>query len=216
MQINTGSIQSKIDAYLKLEECKRKKADYVNNAMLNSSRLLSNSSNAGLPTDDVMNEAARILISEIQKTALSLIPDSAGSVRNLISNDLCITQYANTVGKNKDGINIYELHIGFRDSSALHRMSLRTKKGKYLGGGIDNIVSLFDTGYTNHIMSGSGRLRGYWDSVTSGDTIYTLNKPHRDALGFIASSVELFNNGYGKFYNCHAKIVADDEYYFRI
>ena len=106
MQINTSSIQAKIDAYLKPDKCKEKKADYINNAMLNSSRLLSGSGNAGLPTDDVMNEAARILISEIQKTALSLIPDSAGSVRNLISNDLCITQHANTVGKNKDGINI--------------------------------------------------------------------------------------------------------------
>ena len=124
MQINTGSIQSKIDAYLKSEECKRKKADYVNNAMLNSSRLLSNSSNAGLPTDDVMNEAARILISEIQKTALSLIPDSAGSVRNLISNDLCITRYANTAGKNKDGINKICLPFFSKKSSMYQGMEL--------------------------------------------------------------------------------------------
>lgn len=216
MQINTSSIQAKIDAYLKSDKCKEKKADYINNAMLNSSRLLSGSGNAGLPTDDVMNEAARTLISRIQQSALSLIPQSAGSVRDLICHDLCITQHANAVGKNKDGINIYELHIGFRDAGALHRMSLRTKQGRYLGGGIDNIVSLFDTGYTNHIMSGSGRLRGYWDSVTSGDTIYTLNKPHRDTLGFMASSVDLFNSVDGKYYNCHAKIVADDEYYFRI
>lgn len=83
----------------------------------------------------------------------------------------------------KVGKNRYQIAIWF--SGELSRESL--VPSKY--GGIDNIIALFNNGYT-----ASNRVYGTWH----GQQIASLQ--HRDALGFISSAVNNFMGNYGNEY----------------
>jgi hypothetical protein len=79
-------------------------------------------------------------------------------------------------------------------------------RGKRTGGGVENIVSLFDTGYKTN-----KQVHGVWDSHSELGDIGS--KTERQALYFIEKAVSRFNLYYAKDYRSEAVIVSDGKFY---
>lgn len=110
----------------------------------------------------------------------------------------------------KNGNERYLVSIYFADD--LSRPSLQivngARKGQRTGDGIENVVSLFDTGY-----SASDVVYGVWDSHADEGII--RSREQRDSIGFMREAVDRFNVYYGKLYDVRAEITADPEFYLR-
>lgn len=97
---------------------------------------------------------------------------------------------------------MFVIDINFMDK--LSRLSLFSpSKNKYTGDGINNIVALFDTGYT----AGS-TVYGLWNGHEELGTISSRQK--RDGLGFIDKAINSFNAKFGS-YGVTARI--NDSFY---
>lgn len=162
----------------------------------------------------MMEEAGEKMIELIQKCAMSEMVSSYGSqgrvpdsIQELLNEDLGITARVSPYEFSMDSQRgtQYQLDIGFSDTEKLHRPSLRWKHGTSPYKGIDNIISLFDTGYTAR-----SRAYGY-----NRHDKYVVTDPHRDGMAFMAAAVEMFNQEYGDVYNCYAYISADPQFYIR-
>lgn len=216
MRINMSSIMDKVNAYADSKSGAEKKSNCINEYVQNGVR--TTKSGGTIITLDEMVELADFLIFKIIVNTSGIIP---GDVRNLIIEDLCVMQSPIYMGKNENGIDMYELGIGFKNPARLRRSSLSTRPyyqgtdpsimTSFTGNGIDNIVSLFDTGYSTDV-----RKFGYWNPYETDTIVHTANRLSREPLGFIESSIIEFNNSIGKRYGCTAYISADDDYYFRI
>lgn len=87
----------------------------------------------------------------------------------------------------------------------LERESLLKPKGGRTGEGIDNIIALFDTGYT-----ASRSVFGIWDGHGS-KAIRSLT--HRDGYGFIKQAIDTFNYEYGDSHDVTAFIPTTSDFY---
>ena len=113
--------------------------------------------------------------------------------------------------QNKQGQYVMDMY--FR--SDLSRPSLTIvdgpRKGQRTGGGIDNIVSLFDTGYVAH-----NTVFGIWEGHESLGEIQ--GRIMRDSKGFMNESIQDFNRTCGKRYGVTAVLSdegQDADYYLR-
>lgn len=99
----------------------------------------------------------------------------------------------------------YKVDIYFDDD--MSRMSLLItsgrRKGQRTGDGIDNIVALFNNGY-----SASNRVYGVWDGHEDLGAIASLQK--REGKHFINQAVQEFNIKYGGEYDVQAYIIAPE------
>lgn len=171
----------------------------------------------------MMEEAGEKMIELIQKCAMSEMVSSYGSqdkvpdsIQELLNEDLgiraMVSPYEFSIssqGVKVDSVAKYQIDIGFSDTFSsnekLYRPSLRWKHGTSPYKGINNIISLFDTGYTAR-----SRVYGY-----NRHDKYVTSSPHRDGMAFMAAAVEMFNQEYGDVYNCYAYISADPQFYIR-
>lgn len=216
MQININSIMDKVNSFTDSKAGKEKKSQCINDYVKKG--IKTTKSGSAVVTLDQMIELADYLVLKIIINTSGILP---GDVRSLIVEDLGVLQVPIYIGRNENGIEQYRVDIGFRNPDRLRRASLSSRpyyQGEYCspstsftGGGINNIVSLFDTGYSTDV-----RKFGYWNPYGTDYIVHTANRLSREPLGFMESSVIEFNNSIGKRYGCRAYISADDEYYFRI
>lgn len=122
--------------------------------------------------------------------------------------------YADTptrwVDEDGDGIDEWIVQLSFSEH-AIRRTSLAKKKRGvvvgFTGEGIDNIISLFDTGYSQSKPA----VRGWWLRHNK----YVAAVRMREEIGFMKRAVDTFNRTYGVEYGCYAEIVADNKFYAR-
>lgn len=123
--------------------------------------------------------------------------------------------YADTptkwVDEDGDGINEWRVTMSF-DKQAIKRKSLAIiKQGEIVRytneHGIDNIISLFDTGYGPTRAT----VYGWWLSRNK----YVAAVRAREGLNFMQHAIDLFNERYGREYGCHAAISEDCQYYVK-
>lgn len=214
MNINWESILSKYKSYIKSDECQKRIENAVSSGSTSSS------------PPDYMIDAANKLISSIQDEFYKAYPlggygsfygvSGAESVKKIIDENLTITMMPIKDGKSKSGGVQYRLEIGFADESLLRRESLLKSKvgSERTGDGIDNIISLMDTG------GGNKEVSGYWETRSD---IYRFDNappyiktpvPVFPKTGFILAAVESFNATYGVTYNCIASITAPDSRFY--
>lgn len=134
---------------------------------------------------------------DVTSTIISIVADSSSFV---MDPPVIISMSYNTAGGGKATGYITYSFV----PEEIYRPSL--ERGFKTSDGIDNIVSLFDTGYD------TVQVRGRW--VGHGKK-QILSTPFRDELAFVQEAVDNFNNRFGGKYQCKAKIVADEKYYAR-
>lgn len=192
MQINFDIIKSKTQKFIESDEGQ----EFV--------------SSIAIP-EEMMIEAAQKLADIIRRNVHSGL--YGNSINKIVDSGIIISRPVRT-GKYK-GRNTWAIDISF-DPSMLHRDSLEIlHKGRVIGHtgyGIDNIMSLLDTGYPYADDAKMKSVRGYWRSKRR----YVLTPLERAGDHFMSDSVNEFNALYGQEYFCYASIVAPDEYYMRI
>lgn len=198
--INIGQIIQKVKSYAKSTEGKQRIDEYIGQCV--SDGRVKTAGGSQIITIDVMKRAADTMIRKMREVAYSKkLPESVmGHFNSLTATDPIL--YDN--GKK------YRIDISFEDN--LSRLSFQIahgkKKGQYTGDGIDNIVSLFDTG-----MDADRMAYGLWVGYEMLGPVAGLT--HRDELRFMSEAVSEFNLEYGDLYNVYAYISADPEFYAR-
>ena len=197
--INWDSINSKIKTYKSSDKCRRK---------INERPFM---------TEEMMDTAAHYLRAMIVEIAESRIlahatgeQDPSSVIQN-IKEDLYIGR-PYRLYQDRQGYYLYKIDIthweyDFRRESLFKEDPVWANEGSYTGEGIDNIVSLFDTGY-----SASGNVYGAWQKRNIKN-IKSLS--YRQPLEFMRDAVYEFNYRYGAQFHCEASISADDGFYVR-
>lgn len=85
--------------------------------------------------------------------------------------------------------------------TSLYNIDPETGIKRYTGDGVDNIINLFDKGY-----SAAHTAYGYWESAGK----YTVSRMNRPRLGFMEEAIDFFNSTKGKDYKCFAKLLWED------
>lgn len=197
MGINIESIMSKLKIYADSDSGKKRMSDCISERMKSGEN--KTASGETIISAAQMEEAADLLIRLICKYAAPL----PGSVFELLS-----TLENTPPSPFDDDESSWYVDIQFEDKSLLRRESLRRGFGSEArtGDGIDNIISLFDTGYFAH-----RKVYGVWDSAQAR----IKSKMRRHGIQFMKKAINEFNTTYGKQYHCVASIVADPMYYAR-
>lgn len=203
------SLQSKLDAYLRSTAAKKKidakMSEYYDSGAKHTA------SGASLVPEDRMMKASAKFMELLYKNALACdLPESV--IKHI--RDMCSVSPIQTT----DG---FELPLFL--SGDLHRDSLDDGWGVGSNGynGIDNIVALFNNGYTasNHVYGWWYGHRGTTPEVRfrSGDLgfgdvgdAWVRSKISREPLHFIQQTIADFNGNYGADYDVTA--VAADIY----
>ena len=201
-QINMASIMSKVRAYTKTGEYKQRSQEYL--AQCRKDGRSTTDSGEIIITEDIMRRAAETMIATLKQIAQEhQLPASVQEHFNSL-------EYSppRVVGKQGEA---YQVDIWFSDD--LSRMSLLIPAGKYsgqrTGDGIQNIVSLFDTGY-----SASKSVFGTWDG--HDDVGVIKSRSQRDGKYFMSQAIESFNRAWSEIYGVHAMIAVDTEFYSEI
>lgn len=191
--INISSIMGKVNSYARSQEGQGVMKQYINQCRADGRSTTA----AGdvIITEDIMIRAAEMLIAMLRETAAQHnLPESVRAHFDSLD-------YSQPVPYGKLGEQ-YKVDVSFGDD--LSRMSLLitsgARRGEHTGGGISNIVSLFDTGY-----DASTRVYGMWES--RGEEISSLK--HREGLHFMDSTINAFNRQWGALYNVYACISPD-------
>ena len=169
---------------------------------------------------DMMLEAAKMfrhtLVSVMETHAPALIPYSVVNIPRS-TEDFYVGTPTKWIDEDGDGINEWMVTLSF-DEQAVKRKSLAIKGRSlssggdiigYTGEGIDNIISLFDTGYPVEKEQTKVAVYGWWLNKNK----YVVAVRARAGLNFMQHSVERFNETYGKEYGCYAAISEDCQYY---
>lgn len=193
--INTSSILSKLNKYVKSKEGQDKIAYTLHEYEVNGITM----TNAGsiILTNEVKYRVAQALIEEIRATAEMYrdrgeLPDSIASLAGSLGyGSIQIIKGGTYFGS--------KIELSFQDD--VHRNSLwyenkETGARMRTGDGIDNIVMLFNDGY-----GPINQVRGHWE--THND-MFTGSKVYRERLGFIDEAIANFNSTDGVYYNCYA------------
>lgn len=197
--INIDSIMRKAKQYEKSEAGKKRIAEYIDKCRKEGKHITE--SGGVIITEQDMIRAAEEMIKILRDTAFAKnLPES-------VKEHFYSLYYNQPIPYGKEG-GQYKVDIQFGDD--LSRMSLKItsgkRKGERTGEPIENIVSLFDTGY-----DASKQVFGSWDGH-GDDTIGSLT--HRDALNFMEEAIDAFNREYGGRLNVIAYISSDDTRFY--
>lgn len=161
--------------------------------------------------EGMMIEAGEIMRNILRERILS---GSYGKSIDNIANSGIIVSPPYESGK-KGKRTLWSIDIDF-DPTMLHRDSLQIRrKGRivaHTGRGIDNIMSLLDTGYPYSPSAQMKSVRGFWESRW----VTIMTPLERAGDHFMSDAVNEFNTVYGSEYFCTARISAPKEYYMRI
>lgn len=197
--INMASIMLKVRAYAKTNEGKKRSQEYIAQCRKEGRNITY--SGEMVVTEEVMCRAAETMISTLKQVAQEQqLPASVQEHFNSLE-----YSQPKIVGKQADA---YQIDIWFADD--LSRMSLLipngSRAGQHTGDGIQNIVSLFDTGYT-----ASRSVFGTWDGHEDVGVI--KSREIRGGKQFMSQAIESFNRAWGEIYGVRAMIAADTEFY---
>lgn len=199
--IDSSAIMRMLEEYKKSPAGKEKFRNYINNLVTTGGAGAKTSGGSHVTTLNDMRKYAEELILMLKSIAYrKQLPES-------VQRHFDSLQYSEPREIHGEWV----IEIMFMDD--LSRMSLRVKNkdgsvGR-TGDGIDNIVSLFDTGY-----EASKSVYGYWDR-SDGTSRRIKSKKERDGIGFMQEVVDDFNNTFAGREDVYAKITADEEYYLR-
>lgn len=201
VKLNFDAIQKAADAAIKTDEAKSeaKKAfrNYINGSA-SGERLVGEGSGKAIPTKAEMRTIANDFV--------KILTNEAGEVPGSIAAILQSTMMIGPI-EQSDNIFVYEIVIP-RD---LHRESLWPEQYD----GVDNIIALFDEGYTasnyvygqkygpreytsDEIVHGRKRMAGRENRIRS--------RISREPLNFMNNAAEAFNSKYSSIYNVELKV----------
>ena len=196
-KIDRRLIMHKLKEFTKTDIGKKRVSDYISDSV--ASGRSETEGGGKILTADMMNQAADAMIRILQETAaVSKLPESVLSHFNSLTHTAPID-----MPNGSKRIDIY-----FKDD--LSRMSLISitdpARAQRTGLGVENIVSLFDTGYR-----AGDTVFGIWEHHSEPNPIESLQM--RGGKFFMRKAVDRFNQEYGKQYSAEASITAPDEFY---
>lgn len=203
INIDISAIEKKTKEFEKSPEGKKRKKEFIEHCIEHDIR--KTEAGSVVVTKEMMEEAARLMIQTLKNVAFATeeLPESVRAHFASLDNSPP-TKVTTPLGDR------YIVNIYFTDD--LSRFSLVIAKGKrrgqFTGEGIDNIVSLFDTGY-----AAKDSARGLW--YGHEDIGVIKSKQSRAGLHFMRDAVRLFNDMYSQKYGVEAYIAADPKYYAR-
>lgn len=200
-KVNMSAVLGKVRVFQKSDEGMDRINEYIGLCITDGRAVTEGGSK--IVTLDAMKRAAEVMIEKL-KTVASTRKLPAAVLDHFNSLRFSDPVYIKDSSK-------FKIDIYFSDD--LSRMSLRIasgkNKGEYTGDGIENIVSLFDTG-----MDADTTVFGIWNGHESAGVVAGLT--HRDEMHFMRDAVSEFNREYGELYNVYAYISAQDtEMYVR-
>lgn len=202
MGINIDSIMNRLSRYTKTKEGKEIMSEYIESNIV-SGKSFAIESQPIIDTARMKSLADTLINDIIMKADAAGLPEGVMRVLKQLSQ-----KELTKVGVRSS---TWSIEIGFPDGNSLYRPSLfDERRHKHTGKGINNIVSLFDTGYS---IETKGHVYGLWKGHEKLGIV--RNRKHRPSIGFMSAAVTEFNTVYGTMYNCKATIVADKKYYKR-
>lgn len=192
MKISLGNINSKLKAYCKSDEGKRKMKEYIETCSKRGQGKTSGGST--IMTTNIMKTLAVEFVEMLKQAAIaSGLPPSV--LERHIDTITCSSPQ-----KMPDGSHTITVSFG----GNLHRDSLYEEKYPE---GIDNIVALFNNGLNN-----DGYVYGWWDNHSPtgealgrslpGDTFaWIRSKKNRSSLQFVQRAISDFENKYKSTYS---------------
>lgn len=201
-KINMSGIMSKVSQYAKTDDGKKKISEKINEYIDNG---VNRTDGGGVViTKETMCKAAEEMIRILKSTA-----SSSGIPASVLAHFDSLTYSPPRQSGKKE----YTIDIYFADD--LSRLSLKIasgkRRGERTGDGIDNIVSLFDTGYPLN-KKASKRVSGIWEGHEELGEIWS--RTSREGTRFMSNSIEQFNITYGDKYNVTAYIDGGEKFYF--
>ena len=188
--LNKDSIMSKVRAYAESKDGKKRIADVIDKFQKEGGLGSVTGAGSYIVTYDTMKWLADKLIDILKEEASSSLPQTAASVIDHF--DSLTHGEIRDLGGGEHIVDIY-----FADDLSRLSLLVKTSNGTYrTGDGVENIVSLFDTGYKAKKTVG-----GFWEGHG-----YTRSVQEREGTFFIERAIERFNDEYGKKYNLRAYI----------
>lgn len=212
MSIDWGSVLGKVNSYMKSEECNKKVKSYISDCA--SKGVKSTPSGAPVLTKETIEEVSNLFLKMYYESANQFIPDMSitGSGKGAFS-----------VAQNMKEMTMLEIEfnpdssrqvvtLGFPDDSILHRNSLYYRDRfnnqiRRTGGGIDNILALFNNGYSTGEIT---QVSGYWERHEHEHKGKIRSRKYFYGYNFMSEVIEEFNSTYGAMYNCKAICINDD------
>lgn len=205
MNINMGSIMSKVSSYTKSAEGKSRMKEYI--GQCRSQGRSETFAGSTIITEEEMVNASRKMIQLIQEAGRAAeLPESVMSHLQ----DLEVSP----VTHRKDGSAVMYIYF----SGDLYRESLEDGDNGYTGDGINNIVALFNNGahasnfaygwWNGHNPTGASLARAGGDLKPG--YAWVRSRKDREALHFIQDAVASFNETWGTLYNATA--IAGEDY----
>lgn len=188
-QIDMTSIMAKATSYSKTNKCKKKMSDTI--ARYKREGIRKTQAGSIIITEDTMHEIAQDLIFDLQQMASQL------RLEGVLADSVARHFWSLRVDAIKeDSSGKYEVTISFMDDLSRNSLLSYSASGARTGEGIENIISLFNTGY-----SARGMVYGFWENAG----IDTMSRPYRPRLGFMDDVIKQFNIKYSSV--CEAKLL---------
>lgn len=224
MTINESSIMKKVRAYSKTPEGKQRMQEKINESRTSGKKLASG--------DKVATERDMVRLGEQLATSIrSRLPEQISEVGETLTVSAPIRLNDNTfkvvlsfdrAAVHRDSLTSMESPNSemfpkkkdgslYRSKDAARRQDAMFENGAFTGGGIDNIVALFNNGHQKPSKSvfgfwkhSSGNSDGLW-----GDYVWVRSKNDREPLYFMNEAVAAFNSQYGPQYGVTARLSSE-------
>lgn len=195
--VNITSVMDAVKRYSKTDAGKKRMSDAIEGLRVSGKEKTLGGSE--LMTLDKMHDIAKELIEDLRDYAM--INEMEGKLPRSIARLFDELTFSAAYYKDRGE---YQYVIDVIFDADLSRTSLfDLTQNKYTGSGVDNIINLFDKGY-----SAKKTVWGVWYSESrGGEGIYASSVSYRPYLGFMENAIEYFNSTKGDMYNCKAKLL---------
>ena len=197
--VNIDGIMSLVKSWAKTSSGKKTMEEAIE-SMRKSGREKTAGGSA-LMTIEKMHAIAEELINDLRDSAMlyemeQLLPHTITELFDSL-------RYSAVYEQNNGEYN-YRIDVWFDTDlsrTSLYNIDPATGTRRYTRDGVDNIINLFDKGY-----SAAHTAYGYWESAGR----YTVSRMDRPRLGFMEEAIDFFNSTKGKDYKCFAKLLWED------
>lgn len=199
--VNISSVMDAVKKYSKSKAGKERMDKAIEE--LRSSGAKQTLGGSELMTMDKMHDIARELIEDLRDYAM--IQELEGNLPHSITrlfDDLTFS----AAYKKDNGEYQYMIDVLFDadlSRESLYDPSTKAPTNPYTGSGVDNIINLFDKGYsTTKVVWGT-----WFSQSRGGEPIVTGSVNYRPRLNFMEDAISYFNSTKGAVYNCKARLV---------